>query len=38
MQNKDEFKLFNMPWKMFLFITLIVLVAAYLGVLCRHAA
>ena len=32
MDNK-ELKLFNMPWKMFLFITIIILIATYIGVL-----
>ena len=31
--EKKEFTLFNMPWKMFLFISIIVLIATYLGVL-----
>ncbi len=33
MSQKEEFKLFNMPWKMFLFISVVVLAATYLGVL-----
>ena len=33
MTEKKEFTLFNMPWKMFVFISVIVLISAYLGVL-----
>lgn len=33
MNKKKEFTLFNIPWKMFCFITVIVLLATYLGVL-----
>ena len=33
MSNDEEFKLFNLPWKMFVFISVIVLIAAYIGVL-----
>ena len=33
MEKNDGFKLFNMPWSMFCFITVIVLIATYFGVL-----
>ena len=33
MNDKKEFMLFNMPWKMFVFISVIVLIATYIGVL-----
>ncbi len=33
MSEQKEFKLFNMPWKMFVFISIIVLIATYIGVL-----
>ena len=33
MKDNDGFKLFNLPWPMFVFITVIVLLAAYIGVL-----
>ena len=31
--EKKEFRLFNMPWKMFAFISVIILIATYIGVL-----
>lgn len=31
--NKEKLCLFNMPWKMFLFISILVLIATYIGVL-----
>ncbi len=33
MTEKKEFTLFNMPWKMFVFISVIILISTYLGVL-----
>ena len=33
MGQKDGFRLFNMPWQMFCFITVIVLICTYIGVL-----
>ncbi|MBQ5951397.1 MAG: 2-hydroxycarboxylate transporter family protein [Lachnospiraceae bacterium] len=33
MSEKKQFKLFNLPWPMFVFISIIVLISAYIGVL-----